>query len=109
MLIERLLSFDILRCISTYRHSHLDEQAVFWQLLRTSADHKVLPIGSCRNFGNEEDLQEKEKLVRDGQHPLISCVLDVCMFNSGMLSKVPIQEESTYGTVLLECSFSSTF
>lgn len=80
------------------RYPRLDDQAIFWKVIRTSKKPAVLPIGKCRNFNSADDMASM--FSHSGHHHtkyLISCVLDTCMFSSGMISNV-YEPELTYGT-----------
>jgi hypothetical protein len=90
------------RWICAHRHSvprypRLDDQAIFWKVIRASKNPQVLPIGKCRNFNSADDLAN---LFRHHGHDharnLVSCVLDTCVFSSGMISNV-YEPELTYG------------
>lgn len=79
------------------RYPRLDDQAIFWKVIRTSKKPAVLPIGKCRNFNSADDMASM--FSHSGHHHtkyLISCVLDTCMFSSGMISNV-YEPELTYG------------
>lgn len=76
------------------RSPALDDQAVFWKLIRRSADPAVLPLDKCRHFNSAQDLQDRQ--TKSGGQYLVSCVLDTCSFSSGMLSRVYVPE-FTYG------------
>lgn len=84
--------------IIVFRYPRLDDQAIFWKVIRTSKNPQVLPIGKCRNFNSADDLTH---LYRHHAHEhtrnLVSCYLDTCVFSSGMISNV-YEPELTYGT-----------
>ena len=69
----------------------LDDQAVFWRIIRQSTDPPVVPIGTCKHYTDQEaallDPTPANALV-----PLVTCVLDPCVFSSGMLSRVWVPE-----------------
>ncbi len=79
--------------LSFYRHPKLDDQAVFWKVIRQSKDPAILPIGRCRNFNGVNDLLHDSKT---NKKYLVTCVLDSCVFSSGMLSRLYVPE-LTYG------------
>ena len=84
---------------STHRYPRLDDQAVFWKVIRSSSDPPVLPIGKCRHFIDADDLAHLYQHSQQGHvHKkfLVSCMLDTCMFSSGMISNV-YEPELTYG------------
>ena len=66
-------------------------------MIRSSRDPHILPIGKCRNYNSADDLAS---LYRHHGHEhdrnLVSCVLDTCVFSSGMISNV-YEPELTYG------------
>ena len=68
-----------------------DDQAVFWRIIRSSTDPPIVPIGSCKHYHDAEaakyDTSPSNALV-----PLVTCVLDPCVFSSGMLSRVWVPE-----------------
>eukprot|EP01034_Spumella_vulgaris_P021696 gene21696-27746_t len=66
------------------KYPKLDDQAIFWKVIRTSKDPSVLPLSHCRSFDAPADLKTDNQIV--------SCVLDTCMFSSGMISKVYVPE-----------------
>lgn len=78
-----------------FRHPRLDDQAIFWRVIRTSRDPPVLPIGKCRNFNTANDLASMYQYSTYKRY-LISCVLDTCVFSSGMISRV-YEPELTIG------------
>lgn len=83
------------------RHPRLDDQAVFWKVIRSSTSPPILPIGSCRDFNKPNDLKVQpmpgSSLI---DKYLVTCDLDTCQFSSGMLSK-KYEPELTYETLLL--------
>lgn len=57
----------------------------------------MLPIGKCRNFNSADDLTHLySHHGHDHSRNLVSCVLDTCVFSSGMISNV-YEPELTYG------------
>lgn len=83
----------------THRYPRLDDQAVFWKVIRSSSDPPVLPIGKCRHFIDADDLAHLYQHSQQGHvHKkfLVSCMLDTCVFSSGMISNV-YEPELTYG------------
>jgi hypothetical protein len=79
------------------RYPRLDDQAIFWKVIRTSKNPQVLPIGKCRNFNSADDMAV---LFQHHGHAhtrnLVSCYVDTCVFSSGMISNV-YEPELTYG------------
>jgi hypothetical protein len=78
------------------RNPGLDDQAVFWRVIRRSLDPPINPIGRCRHL---ESAPEAPDPILGGNHtvlPLSTCDLDLCLFNSGMLSRLYVPEY-TYG------------
>ena len=88
------------------RFPGLDDQAVFWRVIRQSVDPPVEPLGDCRNY-HESNRFLHASLSDDGRRlasrttktPLVTCVLDPCVFSSGMLSRVWVPEY-TYEALL---------
>jgi hypothetical protein len=76
----------------------LDDQAVFWNVIRRSTDPPAKTIGKCRHFNTSQD---DAALIdpKSQSRYLISCILDVCVFNSGALSRFYLPEQ-TYESVL---------
>lgn len=72
------------------KYAGLDDQAVFWRVIRQSVDPQIEPIGDCKDFSRNEDSEHT---------PLVTCVLDPCIFSSGMLSRVWVPEY-TYEALL---------
>jgi hypothetical protein len=88
------------------KYPGLDDQAVFWRVIRQSTDPEIVPLGVCRDFdpassdskgsrllgeGEEKEGGEKDK-DKEAAIPLVTCRLDPCVFSSGMLSRVWIPE-----------------
>lgn len=72
------------------KQTELDDQTIFWNILRTSKDPAVLLLGRCRNYqGNSSVESGVTNLYRKGADHLVSCYLDECVFSSGMLSQNP--------------------
>lgn len=85
-----MASIQFVRCI---RHPKLDDQAVFWKIIRTSQNPTVLPLGTCRHFNTDVD-KKRMRIFNDisNKKYLVSCMLDTCMFSSGMLSRIYVPE-----------------
>jgi hypothetical protein len=66
-----------------FRFPRLDDQAVFWRIIRQSKDPHVIPIQRCRHYQPDKP-------------GLVTCMLDTCMFSSGMISEM-YKPEMTYG------------
>ena len=82
------------------KQTKLDDQAIFWRVVRTSADPIVLQLGRCRNYEGKNSVEAGvTNVYREGVDHLVSCYLDECLFSSGMLSRrwVP---EMTYETLI---------
>jgi Nucleotide-diphospho-sugar transferase len=76
----------------------LDDQAVFWNVIRHTEDPPIYPLGKCRNLEDTEKvtvsygkrkMKQKEVPVKDA---LTTCVLDACVFSSGMISRYYVPE-----------------
>lgn len=71
------------------KYPRLDDQTIFWNIIRKSVDPPILPLGTCKHYNNLHGSPRKE---------LTTCFLDSCIFSSGMLSKA--DSGYTYGTLL---------
>lgn len=101
--------FIMLIAHAHYRYPRLDDQAIFWKVIRSSKNPLVLPIGKCRNFNSADDLASMFKHHgHDHTRYLVSCVLDTCVFSSGMISNV-YEPELTYGTYCKHTSSTFAF
>ena len=76
--------------LATAKYPRLDDQAVFWKVIRTTKDPLNLPIGRCRHYNTEQDKAHISKSF--SSKPLVSCMLDTCMFSSGMISNIYVPE-----------------
>jgi hypothetical protein len=81
---------------ASMRNLHLDDQAIFWTVIRQSIDPEILPLGMC---GRDE-----YDLTVFSINQLTTCYLDTCMFSSGMLSRQYIPE-MTYGKFYTDNEF----
>jgi hypothetical protein len=74
----------------------LDDQAVFWRVIRLSKDPPIWPLGRCRHIPSipSNSLYHPQT----SQRYLVSCLLDSCVFSSGMLSRL-YEPEFTYETL----------
>ena len=70
----------------------MDDQSVFWTVIRKSKDPPIHPIGTCRHLESAPTVQLKNESV----NALSTCFLDTCLFSSGMLSDLYVPEYS-YG------------
>jgi len=67
---------------------------VFWKVIRKSVFPPILPIQQhCHHLANDDPSLYDP---RYNQRYLVSCMLDSCVFSSGMLSRVYVPE-LTYG------------
>lgn len=93
------------------RFRGLDDQAVFWHVIRRSTDPPVYPLGKCRHVQDGELLKVSvppvgkdttivPMHVGGDAGPLVTCVLDSCTFSSGMISRLYLPEY-TYGAYVL--------
>ena len=62
------------------RYPGLDDQTVFWNVIRRNSEPRINPIGTCRNLAHSNSMEF------DPDPPLATCYLDICMFSSGMMS-----------------------
>lgn len=79
---------------ATAKHPKLDDQAVFWKVIRQSKDPQIVPLGRCRHYDNQPITSEQ------GVQTLVTCLLDTCVFSSGMISRL-YEPEMTYETLQL--------
>lgn len=78
------------------KYPGLDDQAVFWRVIRQARSPPVMPIGRCRHVNWTDESSSapavagaaKGSVYSEASQPLVTCVLDACVFSSGMLSKV---------------------
>ena len=77
---------------SWIRYPGMDDQSVFWTVIRKSKDPPIHPIGTCRHLESAPTVQLKNGSVT----ALSTCYLDSCLFSSGMLSDLYVPEYS-YG------------
>lgn len=85
----------------------LDDQAVFWRVVRQARNPPVMPLGACRHVDWEKDSKNAPEVANSpiyskaftasgrytpANQPLVTCVLDPCVFSSGMLSRAWIPE-----------------
>jgi hypothetical protein len=83
------------------KHPRLDDQAVFWKVIRASVSPPILPIGECRHFNRPGDLRLKPAAGTSvDEKYLVTCDLNTCKFSSGMLSRQYVPE-LTYETLIL--------
>lgn len=66
---------------------------MFWKVIRQSQDPPPLPIQRCRDFNTEND-QSTLIHPRTKKHYLVSCMLDSCVFSSGMISRMYVPEQT---------------
>ena len=64
----------------------------------------VFHAGLCRHFNTPKDLQLKPMAGTTDKY-LVSCMLDTCVFSSGMISRL-YEPELTYGILLYFTYFS---
>ena len=57
---------------------------MFWRVIRQIQEPPIVPIGDCRDYD--------DKIEESTGPPLVTCVLDPCVFSSGMLSRVWVPE-----------------
>lgn len=67
-------------------------------VIRRSKNPPAKTIGRCRHYNTQQDLDTLNEPRSQAKY-LVSCILDVCMFNSGALSRVYIPEH-TFENVL---------
>jgi hypothetical protein len=78
-------------------HPGLDDQAVFWKVIRESTEPPIVPIGTCKHYDDAAEKEydnRKEHNLGNGSDllPLVTCVLDPCVFSAGMLSRAWVPE-----------------
>lgn len=67
--------------------SALDDQAIFWSVIRRTTDPPIKPIGKCQHY-----YSNAMKVKDENSTTLVTCVLDNCVFSSGMLSRQWVPE-----------------
>ena len=90
------------------RNPGLDDQAVFWKVIRRSSDPPINPIGICKHLESAPRIPD---LILGGNHtilPLSTCYLNLCLFSSGMLSRLYLPEY-TYGAYIALHDFFHRF
>ena len=69
----------------------MDDQAIFWKIIRRTQALTVTPLGLCQDVASEA-----RKGAFSAHKGLSTCALDSCLFSSGMLSRAWVPE-FTYG------------
>jgi hypothetical protein len=90
------------------RNPGLDDQAVFWKVIRRSSDPPINPMGICKHLESAPKIPD---LILGGNHtilPLSTCYLNLCLFSSGMLSRLYLPEY-TYGAYIALHDFFHRF
>lgn len=64
--------------VYSHRKRDLDDQSIFWTMLRQRKDPPVLFSGKCRDLEPPVEGSKNESTLR-------TCVLDPCLFSSGMM------------------------
>lgn len=77
------------------KYPRLDDQAIFWKIIRKSQDPPIKHLGYCNEINKD--------LIIDKNY-LTSCMLSTCAFSSGMISDRYIPE-LTYGKAYLLPNF----
>ena len=85
--------------INSIRYPGMDDQSVFWTVIRKSQDPPIYPIGTCRHLESPPTVQLKNG--SGSVNALSTCFLDSCLFSSGMLSDLYVPEYS-YGKFYLK-------
>eukprot|EP01035_Chromulina_nebulosa_P018740 gene18740-24505_t len=62
----------------------LDDQAIFWNVIRHTIDPIIIPLGKCNKLSSSDHMSYSNKLT--------TCHLDPCVFSAGMISKVYVPE-----------------
>ncbi len=73
------------------KYPKLDDQAIFWKVIRESVNPTINPLDKCKHMPAPTAAAGK-----GGVPVLTTCMIDTCVFSSGMLSRVYIPE-LTYG------------
>ena len=58
------------------RFPGLDDQTIFWNVIRSSVDPRIIPLPRCQHYSDSQ------------RAALVSCPLDGCMFSAGALRGV---------------------
>lgn len=88
------------------RFKHLDDQAVFWNVIRHSSDPSVIPLGHCRHYNASTNPKYNASLEPSPSKipEIVTCFLDTCAFSSGMLSRIWVPEY-TYEELLANLQY----
>jgi hypothetical protein len=74
------------------KNPSLDDQSIFWKVLRNASHPSVHSLGLCRDDVSAASTAASKDIFT-------SCILDTCLFNSGALSRIH-PEHFVYETVL---------
>ena len=77
------------------RNPGLDDQIIFWRMIRENKDPPINAIGTCRNM----DPVPSNSTHPHPDPPITTCFLDICMFASGMLRY--FEQHLRYGEYVL--------
>jgi hypothetical protein len=75
------------------RFPQLDDQAIFWRIIRTTSSPHIVPLSTCHDVNTTA---QGGASGSSSLGDLITCPLDTCEFSSGMLSRLWVPEY-TYG------------
>lgn len=69
---------------------NLDDQSIFWILMRKIFDPPIHTVGKCRNVEDNENsvLYNSSSTFSSPRRNVVACALDACMFSSGMINGV---------------------
>lgn len=85
------------KTIKLWRHSiniapqypGVDDQSIFWELIRTTKVHHIKPIPSgCRHYGDVDKHESISNSSMGDNKYIITCHLDGCVFSAGALRGV---------------------
>jgi len=71
------------------RLNKLDDQTIFWEVIRKSSDPEIIPLPKCKHFDEEtrkeiEAANPAKKQATTGNYSaMVTCHLDGCVFSSG--------------------------
>ncbi|RYG97011.1 hypothetical protein EON65_53500 [archaeon] len=68
--------------MSRHINSRLDDQTLFWKLLKVMTNPPLLPLSNCSHYDGERRVVSQDGV---SQEYLVICPLDACEFSSGGL------------------------
>lgn len=90
---------DAVFIVVVNRHPDLDDQTIFWQIIRKVEHPRVVPLPKCKHLQlsntatttaattTTDSLPKSSTSYSHHNTVIHSCMLDSCMFSSGMISR----------------------